>query len=64
MIVFEKQLIDSQDIFLILSYIYNNIQTNCGILFKSDHFLCLLSIYQFIVNVNHLLLNEIMWSKI
>ena len=63
---FLKQVIDSPDIFLILTY-NDNILTNCRSLLKIDHFLCLVSIYQFIVNVNHfenLLVNETMWPKI
>ena len=49
---FLKQVIDSQDIFLILTY-NDNILTNCGILLRNYHFLCLLSNYQFTVDVNH-----------
>ena len=63
-----KQVIDFQDIFLILTY-NDNVLTNSGILLKNDYFLFLLSIYQFITDVNHLLVNknllvnQIMWQK-
>ena len=50
-----------------LSLYNDNILKNCGILLMNDLFLCLLSIYLFIVDVKHfenILLKEIMGPKI